>query len=89
MSVDGKKKNKGPKPKPRRGPYKKPAPPEPPVSKIIARDVKVTLAVDPTPDISLSPLSENRPKVKEVKREREPTEAEIKALGNLRLPPGL
>lgn len=86
---DGKKKNKGPKPKPRRGPYKKPAPPEPPVSKIIARDVKVTLAVDPTPDISLSPLSENRPKVKEVKREREPTEAEIKALGNLRLPPGI
>lgn len=63
--------------------------------KIIAKDVKVTLAVDKNPITvvpdSLDFITDKQPKKtkqKEVKREREPTMEEIRALGNLRLPPG-
>ncbi|XP_066157943.1 uncharacterized protein [Euwallacea fornicatus] len=62
-------------------------------STVVAKVVKVTLAVDKTPvSIVSDPYAvqqEIKEKVKEVKRERQPTEEEIRSLGNLRLPPGI
>lgn len=90
--------NKGPKKKKVVGKYNgqsvdKSTVPEP---MLIAKDVKVTVAVDkdPIPVVtnSLDFIAEKplkKPKTREVKREREPTEEEIKSLGNLRLPPGI
>ncbi|ENN74209.1 hypothetical protein YQE_09182, partial [Dendroctonus ponderosae] len=62
-------------------------------AKIIAKDVKVTLAVDKTSISSLpngfEDIEVKRPKPRATKREREPTDDEIRSLGNLRLPPGI
>ncbi|XP_076261851.1 uncharacterized protein LOC143197350 isoform X1 [Rhynchophorus ferrugineus] len=65
--------------------------------KIIAKNVKVTLAVDKNPiPIIPDPLNllidqqfKRGHHSEDMKREREPTEDEIRALGNLKLPPGI
>ncbi|CAH1121443.1 unnamed protein product [Ceutorhynchus assimilis] len=65
--------------------------------KLISKGVTVTLAVDKNPvpiepkPIIIDPFQGQRRKIKEKeeKREREPTEEEIRSLGNLRLPPGI
>ncbi|XP_030748295.1 reticulocyte-binding protein 2 homolog a-like isoform X2 [Sitophilus oryzae] len=64
-------------------------------AKIIAKNVKVTLAVDKNPiPIIPDPLNmiidqQFKHQAEEIKREREPTADEIRALGNLKLPPGI